>query len=365
MSKNHLIIFHINTEKGFRGGEIQTLSLVRGLQQRGHENCIFARPGSRILQQARDEGIPCFTLPMRGEWDFISGRTLRKLIGVQKPDLVHAHTAHACSIALMARWPDKRPPIVFSRRVAFPSRKALLRRKLKSVDALLAVSQTVRDQLLETGIPPEKIYVAESGTDFSRFESAPDRTDARKKLGLPETAFVVGNVSHFDERKGQEKLIRIFSDFLQSHPDSFLLLAGDGPEKTRCRQVAQELGSESNILFIPYRSDVENLYPAMDVFFLSSTHEGWSGVLREAMACRIPVIAVRQPSTVEQVKSGILVSEEPAEWLAALEKLFAEPETRSELARNATAYARQFTMESMIDKTEECYRKVLDYNPAR
>jgi hypothetical protein len=44
MSRDHLVIFHINTEKGFRGGEIQTLDLISGLQRKGHENCLFARP---------------------------------------------------------------------------------------------------------------------------------------------------------------------------------------------------------------------------------------------------------------------------------------------------------------------------------
>ncbi len=359
--KDHLVIFHINTEKGFRGGEIQTLHLIRGLQERGHENCIFARPGSRILQEAREKKIPCFTLPMRGEWDVISGRTLRRLVHVQQPDLLHAHTAHACSIAMMARWPDKSPPIVFSRRVAFPARKTLLRRKLKNVDALLAVSKTVRNQLIESGIPAEKIFVAESGTDFSLFESAPERAVARKELGLPENAFVIGNISHFDAQKGQETLIRVFHEFAKDHPDGYLLLAGDGPKKQQCEELVQQLGCEKFVLFTSYRSDVERVYPAMDIFFLSSSHEGWSGVLREAMACRIPVIAVRQPSTEEQVKSGILVTEDTREWREAIEKLFASGELRSELAEGAREHVREFTVQAMIDKTEDCYKTVLGY----
>jgi L-malate glycosyltransferase len=284
MSKDHLVIFHINTEKGMRGGEMQTLHLVRGLQQRGHENCIFARPGSRILQEARASNIPCFTLPMRGEWDFISGRTLRRLVDVQKPDILHAHTSHACAIALMARWPDKTPSIVFSRRVAFPSRKKLLHRKLKHVDAVLAVSQTVRDQLLEAGISPQKIFVAEGGSDFSRFDVSPDRPTSRNELGLPLDAFVIGNISYFDKEKGQENLIRVFCEFAKRQPAARLLLVGEGPTRSRCQELARQLECDKRVLFSDYRSDVERIYPAMDLFFLSSSREGLSGVLREAMA---------------------------------------------------------------------------------
>jgi L-malate glycosyltransferase len=365
MSKDHLVIFHINTEKGMRGGEMQTLHLVRGLQQRGHENCIFARPGSRILQEARTSNIPCFTLPMRGEWDFISGRTLRKLVDIQKPDILHAHTAHACSIALMARWPDKIPSIVFSRRVAFPTRKKLLRRKLKHVNAVLAVSQTVRNQLLEAGVPSQKIFVAESGSDFSRFDAAPDRATSRKELGLPLDAFVIGNISFFEEEKGQQNLIRVFCEFGKRQPRAYLLLVGEGPAKSHCQDLARQLECDERILFMDYRSDVERIYPAMDLFFLSSIREGLSGVLREAMAIGVPVVAVRQPSTEEQVSSGILVSGDPAEWCKAMQKLFDHPGLASELADKAKKQARNFTIDSMVDKIEDCYRKVLGYNPAR
>ena len=360
-----MVIFHINTEKGFRGGEIQTLHLVRSLQLAGHQNCIFARPGSRILQEARVQEIPCFTLSMRGEWDFISGRTLRRLIHVQKPDILHAHTAHACSIALMARWPDGVPPIVYSRRVAFPSNKKLLRRKLKNVDAVLAVSQTVRSQMMDAGVSAERIYVAESGTDLARFENLPSRSVSRNELSIPEDAFVIGNVSHFEPQKGQEGLIRVFGQFAESHPSALLLLVGDGPDRSRCEEVAKNVGCENRIRFSSFRKDVERIYPAMDLFFLSSSHEGWSGVLREAMICGVPVVAVRQPSTEEQVRTGILVSNDPGEWLAALEKLHSDPALRNQMAENAKEYARQFTVETMVRKTEECYRKVLSYKRVR
>ena len=356
-----MVIFHINTEKGFRGGEIQTLHLVRALQQRGHQNCIFARPGSRILQESRAQNIPCFTLPMRGEWDFISARTLKRLILIQQPDVLHAHTAHACSIAMMARWPGRIPPIIYSRRVAFPSRKSLLRRKLKNVDAVIAVSQTVRTQLVAAGVSADKVFVAESGTDFSTFDQAPSRSISRAELGIPDNAFVIGNVSHFEPQKGQEALIRVFARFAQPRPEARLLLVGEGPDRLRCEQVANALGCAGQVLFTSFRSDVERIYPAMDLFFLSSSHEGWSGVIREAMASGIAVIAVRQPSTEEQVKSGLLVSSDPLEWLQAIEKLHEDPALRTELARAANGDVRQFSIGAMVDKTEECYRRVLGY----
>jgi glycosyltransferase involved in cell wall biosynthesis len=358
---NRLVIFHINTEMGFRGGEIQNLHLVSGLQQRGHENWIFVRPGSRIRDVAAEKQFHCVTLPMRGEWDVLSARALRRHIQVHRPHLVHAHTAHACSMAILARWPNDHPRIIYSRRVSFPKSSTLVQRKMKYVDALLAVSNAVRDQLIKTGVPAEKIYVAESGTDFSIFDQAPDRLTARNELGISEKSFVIGNVSFFDTEKGQESLIRVFCEFRKNYPESVLLLVGEGPRKAYCQQLAKELHCEDSVVFVSYRSDIERIYPAMDVFFLSSMQgEGWSGVIREAMACEIPVIAVHQASTAELVQSGILVSKNLAEWRQALERLHADPELRMLLAKNALEYVRTFSIEAMVYKTENCYRSVLN-----
>jgi L-malate glycosyltransferase len=359
LSRDGLVIFHVNTEKTFRGGEIQTLHLIRELQKRGHQNCIFARPGSQILKEARANDIPCFTLPMRGEWDLISARTLRRLIHVQRPDILHAHTAHACSIALMARWPDPYPPLVYSRRVAFPPKKRILPRKLKKVDAVIAVSQAVRKQLMEVGIQPEKIFVAESGTDFEMFDRAPDRVSARAQLGIPQNAFVIGNVSHFDEEKGQEKLIRAFCEFVKLHREGCLLLVGEGPTRLKCEEMARASECTENIIFVGYRADVEKLYPAMDIFFLSSSREGSSGVLREAMGSNVPIIAVRQPSTEEQVRSGVLVSPNETDWLDAICDLYDHRDKGQNLAAGARDHARQFTIAAMVSKTEECYKHLL------
>src|SRR6185503_7069206 len=112
MNKKRIII-HINTEKSFRGGEIQTLYLIQELVKRGHKNFLVARPGSRILEEAQSSGIETFPLNMRGEWDLMSAKKMRRWMLDCHAEILHAHTAHACSIALLARRKDKLPPVVY------------------------------------------------------------------------------------------------------------------------------------------------------------------------------------------------------------------------------------------------------------
>ena len=142
------------------------------------------------------------------------------------------------------------------------------------------------------------------------------------------------------------------------------MLVGDGPELERCRVLANRCLLGDRVLFTGMRLDVKNLYAAMDVFFLSSLRgEGWSGVLREAMAMSLPCIAVDQPSTRDQLQNGeygLLVSNRILDWGQAVERLYEDPELQIKIGKQANIAARQFSIESMVDKTQSCYYKVLD-----
>ena len=358
-------VLHINTERGFRGGEIQTLHLIKGLNERGHQNLLVVQKNSPLIQQAKQASIVPIEMNMRGEWDLVAAFQLRKLIKQHSPNILHAHTAHATSLALTART-GKNIPVIFTRRVTLPiPRNPIARKKYNSVDGIIAVSQAVKAQLTENGIAAEKICIVESGTDFSRLDGAPAKNVARKYLQVPEDSFVIGNVSYFDTNKGQYQLIQAFTQFAAAHPEKniYLLLVGDGPELERCRVLAKRSRLGDRVIFAGMRLDVKNLYAAMDVFFLSSLRgEGWSGVLREAMAMSLPCIAVDQAATRDQLQNdnyGLLVSNRILDWVQAIERLYEDPELQMKFGKQANAAARQFSIESMVEKTEACYYKTL------
>ncbi len=364
--QSKLIVLHINTEHGFRGGEIQTLHLIKGLNGRGYKNIFVVQKNSPLVKQAKQASITPIEINMRGEWDLMAAYQLRKLLRQHPPNIIHAHTAHATSLALLART-GMNIATVFTRRVTLPiPRNPFARKKYESVDGIIAVSQAVKTQLIENKVQPEKICIAESGTDFSRLDGAPSKNVARKYLQIPDDSFVIGNVSYFDSNKGQYQLIQAFTQFAAAHPEkqSYLLLVGDGPELERCRVLAKRSLLGDRVIFAGMRLDVKNLYAAMDVFFLSSIRgEGWSGVLREAMIMSLPCIAVEQDATRDQLQNGncgLLVSSRILDWVQAIEHLYQDSESQIKIGEQANAAARQFSIESMVEKTEACYYKVLE-----
>jgi len=97
-----LRVVHVNTERGWRGGERQALWLAQGLQARGHVSVVAARPGEPLIARARDAGVEVVSCAPRFEADPVAAARLRARIRATDADIVHAHTAHAAGLAALA-----------------------------------------------------------------------------------------------------------------------------------------------------------------------------------------------------------------------------------------------------------------------
>src|SRR5580765_2821519 len=108
-------ILHVTSERHWRGGEFQLELLVRGLA-REFWCSIAVRPGSEAARRLRALETPLHSVPMRGEWDILSGARLRGIARAERIDLLHAHNSRAHALALpVAR--ELGLPLVVSRRV--------------------------------------------------------------------------------------------------------------------------------------------------------------------------------------------------------------------------------------------------------
>jgi hypothetical protein len=142
-------ILHLDSGREMRGGQWQALRLHRRLTDLGHESCLLAREGSPLMAQAREQALKCEAL-----------RPLRLAHLSRGFDIVHAHDARSHTLgALLAR-----PPLVVSRRVAFPVRdSALSRWKYGRPAMFLAVSKFVARELVRAGVKAERIAVVYDG----------------------------------------------------------------------------------------------------------------------------------------------------------------------------------------------------------
>ena len=160
--------------------------------------------------------------------------------------------------------------------------------------ALLGVSNAVRDEIRAClpSWPAERIETLYNRIDIAAVQAEQVcRDDARAHLGLPQDAWVVGNVGRLHPDKDQATLIRGFAQALPQLPaGSLLAIMGSGRLESSLKALAAELGVNTSVRFLGQVPQGRRYFKAFDVFALTSDHEPFGMVLLEAMAAGVPVI---------------------------------------------------------------------------
>ena len=161
--------------------------------------------------------------------------------------------------------------------------------------ALLAVSNAVRDDIRAClpDWPAERIETLYNRIDVEAVQAEQiSHGAARAFLGLPEHAWIVGNVGRLHPDKDQATLIRGFAQALPELPaNSLLAIMGCGQLETSLQALAASLGVAEQVRFLGQIPHGRRYFKAFDLFALTSDHEPFGMVLLEAMAAGLPVIA--------------------------------------------------------------------------
>jgi len=180
---------------------------------------------------------------------------------------------------------------------------------------------------------------------------------------------VIGFVGRLCAQKDPALLLRACAALRASRPRLRLVVTGDGPLAGALRSAASELGLAGVVRWTGQLPAAE-VMPAFDLFALTSRYEGLPYVLLEATACGLPIVATRVggvPLVVEDGVNGSVVAVgDDAGLGAALARLADDPALRSRMARAASERAPRFSVATMVTRTEDLYRELLDRRePAR
>jgi len=356
-------ILHINDQVGWRGGEQQASYLIRGFAQLGHSCLIAGRPGSAFIE--RDHGVPGLVriaAPCRGEWDIPTAITLSRAVRDHSVDILHAHSSHALTYAVLARKLAGRGKVVASRRVDFPPNANIFSQwKYRQPDRIVAISHCIARVLRDFGVAEDKLRTVHSGIDPMRFDVDPL---PRAELGIPEDAPLAGNVAALVGHKDQATLLDAATHVLEAIPDFRLVIAGEGPLRPQLEAQIARLNIGHAVTLLGNRSDVPRILRALDVFVMSSKEEGLGTSVLDAMACRIPVVATNAggiPEAVIDGETGLLAPVGNAEKLGhAIVRVVRDAKLGTALAANAyNRFIEKFTVDRMVAGNVAVYAEVL------
>jgi len=359
-------ILHIDTERGWRGGERQVLWLAAELARRGHASIVAARPGEPLAQRANDAGIEVVGCAPRFEADPRVGLQLRRLMRNRGIDVVHAHTAHAVGLGAVATIASD-VPLVAARRVDFHLRANLgTRWKYRHADAIIAISGAVAIVLASDGIDRAKIAIVPDGTDVHR-RIVPVSANTLAALGVTQGAPLVVQVAQLVPHKDPVNFVRAIAAARERIPSLQALLVGEGELRTAVENTARALDLTAVLHVVGYRNDADALLAAADVVVLSSREEGLGSVLLDGLLLGKPIAATSAggiPDVVQHGVTGLLAPIGDSAALGAnIATLLSNRELATRLGAAAKARVIEFSVERMAERTLAVYERVLARAP--
>jgi glycosyltransferase involved in cell wall biosynthesis len=292
-----------------------------------------------VINMERDPA-PMRDLAALGNWL----RLLRRV----RPDVLVAGTPKAGLLGMIAARAQRVPVRVYHLRgLRLESETGPRRAVLSGIERLtsaaatdvLAISESLRREYVRLGLATdEKVSVlgagSSHGVDVEKF--TPDdrvgtRADARRRFGIPLDALLVGFVGRVTADKGIDVLLEAFNR-LPLAMGAHLAIIGptEGPAAAELLRLVQLEGSP-RIHLLGFQSDVEAIYPALDLLCLPSYREGFGNVVLEAALAEVPAIASDVTGLRDSVchgKTGILVPAGDASELAgALQRVVSDPPT--------------------------------------
>lgn len=297
---------------------------------------------------------------------------LRKKINKLKPDILHAHLPFTEVLSRIVLYSKKDIKFVITKHLNSVflcknnSRKSFLGKILelyvaRRADKVIVISNAVKKFMkLSVGINQSKLKTIYYGLDKLRsinLQNIKDKNFSKKKGEL-----IIGSICRLVPQKRVDILIRGFSLYNNLYNNkSKLCIVGQGYLKRYLMNLSMNLKVSDKIIWLNSVSNIKKFFEKIDVFCLTSDHEGFGIVLLEAMLCGRPIIANKTSSIPEIIKNnynGLLMNknndEELFKCLKKLNKL-----NKKKIIKNAKKIMKnKFTVRRMILETEKVYRSI-------
>lgn len=236
----------------------------------------FADEFRRILTEGKYDIVHLHTR----QWKSFLVEQIAKEMGIKKI-IVHAHNADIGTLDAKRRREEK---------ILHNYMQEQLTEDVAT--EFWSCSWKAADFIFGDKIPKKKIRIMNNAIELSKYVyNSVVREEYRKKLGVSDDEYVIGNVGRLAYQKNQEFLLKIFYELRKNNEKKYkLLLVGSGEREKEYKKFVMENGLENDIIFTGQREDVSGLLQAMDLFCLPSRFEGLPISLVEAQASGLPCI---------------------------------------------------------------------------
>jgi len=359
-------VLHITSRLTAGGSEQQLLLLAKGLREQGLDVqvCCLGECGA-AAEELRQAGFHVDSIGGERALDPRPLARLWKVLRRTRPDVVHTWRPMGNSLGRAVAIRYRKAPVIataHSPELAEPGWHRWLVRRLHSGTARWIVpTESMRNSWAERKVPADRITVIAPAFSPSSFPLKP--VDVQQELALARGSRVVLTAGALLPRRGFKEAIWTLDILRYVYPNLHLVIAGDGPERSRLEQFARDIQISPHVHFLGWTSQIRNWLAACDVVWILSPREGLPLIAVEALAAGKPVVASDTPAMRDVIADGVTgllatPGDKPA-LARQTRRLLDDSGLRERLSRSARELSlERFQAARMVMEHLQLYQKV-------
>lgn len=366
-------IMHLTSGGDVGGAKTQVLTVLQELGKSNQVTLVCFMEGA-FAQEARALGI--HTLVVTGRDPLRMRNQLLELLRQGQYEILHCHGAKANLFGMLLRRKLSIPVVstvhsdpkldYLGRPLANMTYGAANRISMRHRDGWVAVSDSVKELLIESGLDADGIQTIYNGILFpEKLEHLP-RAEYLKGLGIDwaDDCVIYGIAARLSPVKDVNTLIRAFASAVKTCPKIRLMVAGDGEQIPELETLVRQTCPQDTVRFIGWQTDMNSFYHCLDVNMLSSISEAFPYSIIEGgrMGCATIATSVGGvPKVILNEKTGFLVSAGDWEAMArCMVRLAQEPALRTEMGQALREKVRrEFSSQVMAENQLSFYNKII------
>lgn len=371
-TKRKIKLIEVIGDSALGGGPKHILGLLSSLDREEYE-CTLICPKGYLNDEARKlSRLNVINLDFKSKYDLISAYSLHHLIDKIRgtandpfgPTIIHLHGPRAGFLGRIfkvhgAEYVYTEHIFDYGYRISNPInhylQKKLLSRLNHKTDLIIAVSNSVKDYLVEHKMADsERVTVIPNG--ILKLISNKAKTE-------PDKNPVIGAIGQLNERKGVSYLIEAMPKIIEKVPEARLEIIGEGVERARLVSITRKLKLEKQVKLLGRKTDVDKYLKEWDILAVPSLNEPFGIVALEGFSAGIPVIASSVGGLKDIIKdgeNGKLIKPADSEAIAeAVTGVLTDNRKYEKYAKNGLKRAKEFLWSDIGRVYEEVFENLV------
>jgi glycosyltransferase involved in cell wall biosynthesis len=224
---------------------------------------VFSEEGDTeppLSVRANEKGIPVLPLKLKGRFDTGSISALRNILLENNINIVHSNEYKSDLIGYLASRKARIKTISTAHGFIGTDPKIRIYEFidveiLKRLDAVVAVSDTMKKTLVSKGVPAGKVVTIENSVDLAPIDPEEGKK-VRRELGIPETGILIACAGRLSPERGLEFFMEAMAMAIKDNGNIYVIIAGDGPLKKLLEALSKNFGISERTRFLGFRDDI-------------------------------------------------------------------------------------------------------------